>query len=268
MENPSEKLKKNGWFEQFLIESCQPFEESVKNPVRLAYYPANSTVPKIEDLFSPSLTELMDLVTSKTFRYLQEEASLIPFTALKEVVENLIHASFKDAVISIMDFGQVVRVADRGPGILEKERALLPGFTTASAEMRKYIRGVGCGLPLARELVSALGGKLLIENNLERGTVVTIYVPTQKTQERPAASSESELGLSLRQQKIVFLLAELVNARPSQIAHELKISPSTVYRELRTLETLGIVKPTKEGRRCLTDFGLKILAGRGGLDWR
>lgn len=264
MEKPSEKLKRMGWIEQFLVESYQPLEEAVKSPVRLAYYPANSTVPKIEDVFSPSLTELMDLVASRAFRYLQEEASLIPFTALKEVVENLVHASFRDAVISIMDFGQVVRVADRGPGITDKERALLPGFTTASAEMRKYIRGVGCGLPLAQELVSTLGGKLLLENNLERGTVVTIYVPAQRSQGQITAPLKGDgPSLSPRQQKILFLLAEISEAGPSQIASELNFSISTVYRELRTLETLGIVKATEEGKRYLTEFGLKLLSTRG-----
>lgn len=264
MEKPSEKLKGKGWLEQFLVESYQPFEEAVKRPVRLAYYPSNSTVPKIEDVFSPSITELMDLVATKAFCYLQEEASLIPFTALKEVVENLIHASFKDAVVSIMDFGQVVRVADQGPGILEKERALLPGFTTACAEMRKYIRGVGCGLPLAMELVSALGGKLLLENNLARGTVVTLYVPAQKNQKEMVVPLKEEgPRLSWRQQKILFLLAEVAGAGPTDIANELKLSLSTVYRELRTLETLGIVKHTEEGRRYLTDFGLKLLSVKG-----
>lgn len=250
-----------GWIEQFLVENYQPFEEAVKNPVRLAYYPANSTVPKIEDVFSPNLTELMDLVASKTYRYLQEEASLIPFTALKEVVENLIHASFKDSIVSIMDFGQVVRVADGGPGISEKERALLPGFTTASTEMRKFIRGVGCGLPLAKELVSALGGNLLIEDNLKRGTVVTIYLPSQKISgEALALTRETRLNLTSRQRKILFLVAETGQAGPSQIASELKLSLSTVYRELRTLETLGVLKTTEEGKRYLTDFGLKLLS--------
>ncbi len=253
-----------GWIEQFLVENYQAFEKTVKSPVRLAYYPASSTVPRIEDLFSPNLAELMDLVASRAYRYLQEEASLIPFTALKEVVENLIHASFKDVTISIMDFGQVVRVADGGPGIPEKERALLPGFTTASAEMRKFIRGVGCGLPLAQELVSSLGGNLLLEDNLKRGTVVTIYVPTQKAPGESANLIKEGLpALTSRQKKILFLLAEVGQAGPSQVARDLKLSLSTIYRELRALEALGIVKITDEGRRCLTDFGLKLLSSEG-----
>ncbi len=250
-----------GWFEQFLVENYQEFEGAVNEPVRLAYYPGSSTVPKIEDVFSSNPVELMDLVTSKTFRFLQEEASLIPFTALKEVVENLIHASFKEAVISVMDFGQVVRVADGGPGIEEKELALLPGFTTATARMKKFIRGVGCGLPIAQEIITFLGGKLLLENNLKRGTVVTIYVPSQYKNSLP--SNNQACSLSSRQQKIAFLLAEIGSAGPSLIANELGLSVSTVYRELRFLEALGIVKLAKEGKRQLTDFGLNLITPKG-----
>ena len=72
------------------------------------------------------------------------------FVVFRELIENLVHASFREVVVTIMDGGNTLRISDRGPGILDKDAALRPGFTTATARMRKCIRGVGSGLAVAK----------------------------------------------------------------------------------------------------------------------
>ena len=93
---------------------------------------------------------------------------------IREVVENLIHAYFIEPAISILDDGNTIRFADQGPGIKEKERALEYGTTSATDEMKRYIRGVGSGLPYARQYLLDKGGSLVIEDNISGGTIVTI----------------------------------------------------------------------------------------------
>ena len=117
-----------------------------------------------------------------------EAGGNLPYTVVREVAENLIHAGFAEPVISILDGGTTVRFADQGPGIPEKDRAVLPGYTTANGGMKAFIRGVGSGFPIVRDFLSVSGGTLVIEDNLGCGSVVTISCRPGVTGD--AASSE------------------------------------------------------------------------------
>jgi NAD(P)-dependent dehydrogenase (short-subunit alcohol dehydrogenase family) len=101
----------------------------------------------------------------------------VPFDAVREIVENLLHAEFRGATISVYPGGNQILVADQGPGIPDKEAAFRPGFSTSSSDMRRFIKGVGSGLTVARKALEEMGGSLLIEDNLHGGTVVTLTVP-------------------------------------------------------------------------------------------
>ena len=145
------------------------------------------------DIDSEDLSRFLDEIANKTYSLSHEKGGKVPYIAIKEIVENLLHAEFKDAVISILPDGNTIRVSDQGPGILEKERAFLPGFTTATQEMRTYIRGVGSGLPIVRDSLRALGGTMTVEDNLRSGCVVTLTVPgiDDATRAEPAAVTTS-----------------------------------------------------------------------------
>lgn len=98
----------------------------------------------------------------------------IPYTVIREVSENFIHARFKEVVVSILDKGNTIRFADHGPGIPSKEKAQMPGFSSAVEPMKNYIRGVGSGLPIVREYLESSHGTITIEDNLGTGAVVTV----------------------------------------------------------------------------------------------
>jgi len=184
-------------------------------------------------------------------------------------VENLIHAFFLDAVITIMNDGNTIRISDQGPGIRDKERAFEPGFTTATGELRRFIKGVGSGLPVAREQLAFLGGAISVEDNLERGTVVTLHVgppASAARSEPPPPVPPPDQGLPAqqrvitdRQRKVLLLIAEFGSAGPSTIAKELGVSPSTAYRELDALEGLQLVAVRGPGKRTLTEEGIAYL---------
>ena len=135
----------------------------------------------------------------------------IPYTAIREVAENFIHAHFNEVVVSILDNGNTIRFCDQGPGIRDKDKAVLPGFTSANEQMKQYIRGVGSGLPLVREYLSLTSGTITIEDNIENGAVVTIslkehdqsHTPSvplsrhQRTVPLPALNEKEKQTLSL-----------------------------------------------------------------------
>jgi len=235
---------------------------------RLAVYDSLTSIPRVIDLSAPDCEEFIDLVAARTYQLAQERGGTVPFTVIREVIENLIHACFEETVITILDGGNTIRVADQGPGIGDPEKALRPGFSTATAEMKRVIKGVGSGLPIVKECLSIAGGELLVDSNLERGTVITLRMPASSPQASAAQTGAGDKGgaeaapvpaLSLRQKRALFLVTELGSAGPSRIARELRVALSTAYRDLTVLESHGLVACDESGKRALTSRGVQCL---------
>ena len=172
---------------------------------------------------------------------------------MREIVENLVHASFRDAVVSILDGGHTLRVSDHGPGIADVARALSPGFSSAGPEARAVVRGVGGGLPLADAMMSEAGGRLLVEENLGGGAAITL------TLDAPAATA-AEPVCSETAREILALLLELPNATPARLAEELGRCRAECGRELALLQHRGLVAREPSGPRRLTEAGAHLVA--------
>lgn len=230
--------------------------------VRIALYDSFASTPQIIELKESEIREFMDLLSQKTYQYSHDCGGKIPYVVIKEIVENLIHANFNEVVVSIYKDGGVIRISDQGPGITDKKKAILPGFTTAKEDMKRYIRGVGSGLPIAKESIELSGGSMNIDDNLSSGTVITLSLPTYGYKEvgpkKVDLKSSQQISLSKRQSKVLFLITELSKAGPSKVASELNISLSTAYRELVFLEDIGFIKSAKGGKRSLTKRGLEF----------
>lgn len=146
---------------------------------RIAIYDNMKSIPRIIDFSYGSIRGFLDEVPQKTYHFSHELGGKIPYTIIKEVVENLIHADFNEVIITIMQNGNHIVVSDQGPGIIEKEKALLPGYTSATKSMKKYIRGVGSGLPIVKETIFFSGGSVDIADNIQKGTVVSLRIDNE-----------------------------------------------------------------------------------------
>jgi anti-sigma regulatory factor (Ser/Thr protein kinase) len=227
---------------------------------RIAIYDTLTSPPRVVSVEERDVPGLISALAEKTYHSCREQGGNVPFTVINELIENLIHAYFRDVVITILDGGRVVRISDHGPGVDDKERAFLPGFTTATTEQRRFIRGVGSGLPIARESLGFLRGAITVEDNLGGGAVVTIKMPQQAALEVAAAPAPAAAPkLTTRQKKILVLLMELNVAGPSALAKELAVAPATAYRELHLLEEMGLVHSRGDGKRSLTVEGMGLL---------
>ena len=242
-------------------ESFSDDSEYTAPPARIAVYDSLSSPPRVVELQANKYEEFINLLATKTYRFSQEKRGTVPFTVIKETIENLIHACFLGVTITVLDNGNTIRISDQGPGIKSKEKALEPGFSTATREMKKIIKGVGSGLPIAGEVLACAGGTLKIENNLEEGTVVTLSIP-EKAQTEDANNNETardEAVLSTRQKQVLFLVTELGSTGPSEVANELGISLSSAYRDLLYLESHNLIKASGQGKRSLTAQGVEYL---------
>jgi len=237
-------------------------EQSDGPEVQVAIYDTPLASPRVVSVPAADFHQFVGDLAARTYNYSRERGGRIPFTVIREVIENLIHAYFTGAVISILDGGNTIRVSDQGPGIADKTRAVLPGFTTATPVLRRFIKGVGSGLPVAKETLDLLGGALTIEDNLARGTVITLRLAPEGARPLPGPRGDSvprRFDLTPRQKKILLLIAELGAAGPSEVAKALEISQSTAYRELQLLAGAGLVAIKRSGKRTLTEEGIASL---------
>ena len=214
--------------------------------MRVARYLLPGEPPHVDEIVGDDATLIEEVFARAA------ESCALPALAVREVIENLVHAGFEGACVSILDDGACLRVSDCGPGIPDKDRAMQPGFSTATTEVRRIVRGVGSGLPVAASAMLAAGGALDLEDNLAGGTVVTLSAP-----EAPATGRQADLGE--RSRRVMALLVELGSAVPSHIAAELDIALGECGRELVVLEHRGLVERTPDGARRLTPDGTNLL---------
>jgi hypothetical protein len=252
------------------------------SPARIAIYEAPGAPPRVEEIAPRAVGEFIEAIAARVHELTGQAGGNLPYTVVREVTENLIHAGFAEPVISILEAGSTVRFADQGPGIPEKERAVLPGYTTAHGGMKKFIRGVGSGFPIVKDFLSLSGGSLAIEDNLGCGSVVTIrsrrvgrradfsegFGAPRDTTLPVTSATESFLPapveksvrprLTTRQTQVLALVLESGSAGPSLVAKELSVGLSTAYRDLALLEDLGLIA-AEGGKRSVTEQGLCFL---------
>ncbi len=134
--------------------------------------------------------------------------------------------------------------------------------------MRKYIRGVGSGLPTVKDYLRFSNGRLIIEDNIKEGTVVTIQIDKSAPQatpvvyrEMPSQEKNADHNLSEREYNILILAQEMGLIGPTEVEQNLDISLSTGHRALNKLEKMGLLQKTEGGKkRMLTDQGLAFLS--------
>jgi len=151
--------------------------------VRIAVYDNFTSIPRIIDLRHDSINDFIDITTEKIYRISHDQGGKVPYTIIKEIVENLIHAQFSEVIITIINNGNQIIISDQGPGISDIEKAMLPGFTSATREMKSFIRGVGSGLPIVKETIRFSGGTIDIKNNMSKGTVVILKINNSESLE-------------------------------------------------------------------------------------
>lgn len=163
----------------------------VSHPARVAVYDDASAAPRVVVIEPCEVRAYLEEITATVNRLSHEQGGTIPFMVIREIVENFIHAFFQAPTITILDGGNTIRFSDQGPGIKEKDLALEYGTSSATEEMKHYIRGVGSGLPYAQQYMVDKGGSLEIEDNISGGTVVTISTrPRERARElaRPSGT--------------------------------------------------------------------------------
>lgn len=172
-----------------------PFDYTfVTTTARIALYDDLRSAPHVIEIPPAETSAYIEKLASEVYEKARNAGGSIPYTVIREVSENFIHARFKEIVVSVLDRGNTIRFADQGPGINHKDKAQLPGFSSAIEPMKKYIRGVGSGLPIVKEYLEFSHGNITIEDNMGTGSVVTISMNPEKQHGENASSGRPSDG--------------------------------------------------------------------------
>ena len=262
---------------------------AVRYAARIAVYDDKSAAPRVVLVEPKDVRSYLDEIAATVNQLAHEQGGKIPFMVMREIVENFIHARFVAPTISIMDNGNTIRFSDQGPGIKEKNRALEFGTSSATEEMKSFIRGVGFGLPYAQQYMVEKGGSLTLEDNISGGTIVTLStrrskdahiqtLPTQEdTEEAPVNHQEQvisrvshtvpqqpvtqlpNLVLTDRAKLVLQYLSEHEWVGATELTSAYGLSTPTWSRELKSLVNIGIIG--KIGQKYkLTTIGETLLS--------
>lgn len=239
----------------------------------IAVYDNLRAAPRTVQIQPAPTQDYIAALASQTYLLAKELGGSIPFTVIQEVSENFIHAQFSEVVISILDKGNTIRFADQGPGIADVAKAQLPGFSSATSSMKRFIRGVGSGLPIVKEYFESEHGSVVIESNINAGAVVTISLTSEENQDEShlrralnissdASNTASALQIPvLTQREITFLHVFLVEGALgiTEMAQYTDAAPSTVHATFQKLLDLNLIEqPHGTKKRVLTAYGTQV----------
>ena len=237
----------------------------VDTKARVALYDDLKSAPRITTIDPAQTDEFIEKLTDTIYEQAKLAGGKVPYTLIREVSENFIHAQFKEIVVSILDDGNTIRFADQGPGIQEKEKAQKPGFSSAVEPMKKYIRGVGSGFPIVKDYLDDRDGSIIIEDNLVSGAVVTISLEQQrpvsnaiprKNQVEPVPLPN--IPLTEREQLFITILMREGELGITELKDLTGTPVSTTHSTLAKLEQAGLVERSSRKKRALSDLGLKV----------
>ena len=238
--------------------------------IKIAVYP-KSGEPEVSEVSAASPRAASEKFSRLIMDKVRDSGGRVPEEALRELMENLVHAEFRGVVVSVLEDGNVVRISDKGPGIEHKERAFEFGFSGATPEAVREIRGVGAGLGIARAAAEKAGGTVEVEDNIGGGTVATVSVreaveekedgklPVRPVLQRKYPDAVPKMNISERQEKVLITVLECGEVGPSSVAEKLEISVSTAYRDLSVLEEHGLVAGDESGKRIITPLGRDLI---------
>jgi two-component system CheB/CheR fusion protein len=112
---------------------------------------------------------------------------------LSNAIEHAKESPTIDVTVSKSGSLAVVEVRDYGPGIPSDVLPLL--FQPYARLGQKHSAGLGLGLYLAREIVTAHGGTIEAESSLGEGTTIVVRLPRGKPRARGDARPAAEAGL-------------------------------------------------------------------------
>lgn len=135
-------------------------------------------------------------IDEETFLFLDDEK-------IRQIVYNLLYNAFKYSASGDEISGEVflenkslyIKIKDTGKGISPDD---LPHLFDRyfQIETEEINGGLGIGLAICKEYVSKLGGEILVESNLNLGTIFKVWIPVELSESKEIDIFESKIKVN------------------------------------------------------------------------
>lgn len=200
----------------------------------------------------------------------KEEATIISDeNRLKQILINLIHNAIKFTDVGKIDFGYTINmegelefyVKDTGIGISKKDQKIIfERFRQADDSATRKYGGTGLGLPICKNIVSMLGGKIWVESEIGNGSAFFFTVPYKPFEDTNIKSEESKSIKYNWKDKTILIVED----DPSSLSYLLEILDSTqiiIEKATNGSEMHDILTKNKNIRLVLLDINLPEISG-------
>jgi len=187
---------------------------------------------------------------------------------LRQVLSNLINNSIKFTKSGKIEYGFEVHdesvqffVKDTGIGIPpDKIGTIFDVFVQVEQSMTKNYEGAGLGLAISKGLVLLLGGSIMIESEIGKGTTIYFTIPVNVPTTKKAAASK-RTGFPVKKGNVKILIAEDDWVSFLYLSRVLAQPEITIIHALNGLEAVEIVEKTEDVDLILMDIRMPVMDG-------
>jgi Na+/proline symporter/nitrogen-specific signal transduction histidine kinase len=198
-EDPKIDLAQRRQFIEIIVSESERLSRLVNQVLDMAKIESGHAEWHTEELDLCALVKQAVVITSELFREHQTRVQLsLPEQALllradpdrlMQVLLNLLSNAAKfvpvsggrvGVSLSLDDAGVTVRVSDNGPGVPVEQQALIFERFRQGGDAANRPQGTGLGLPISRQIVQHLGGRLWLESVPGRGATFCFSLPQKR----------------------------------------------------------------------------------------
>jgi signal transduction histidine kinase len=210
LENPDLEPAERDRFRRIVIEEIDRLTRLIDQILDLSKLESGRAEQQISEVDLRAVVEESAAATAELFRERRAELSLrLPEVGprvatdrdgVKRVLLNLLSNAAKfcdpgegrvEIELRAQDGGVRVDVRDNGPGIpAEEQEVIFERFRQGGDPRRARPRGTGLGLPISREIISRLDGRLWVESEPGRGATFSFELPVAREPATRAAAPE------------------------------------------------------------------------------
>ncbi len=167
----------------------------------------------------------------------------------------------------IVEFGYIVDnavlqffVKDTGIGIPEEKKSeVFEIFRQGSNDLTRQYEGAGLGLTIAKTYAEWLGGKIVLDSEVGRGTLITVELPFVRNEKIEALPIKKDI--SSKEQNIHLLIADDDATSRIFLEKSLKNHVASVVVAKNGREVVEIVRLNPQVNLVLMDLKMPVLDG-------